>query len=283
MNNGFKQKIIILYCLIFYILMIYKLFNGMFLFQLQPSLFYTRFDIFTWLFMQTGLHQWLLNNQAGWIIADALFYMMPLIYLLVYKYKTSLAGTTAIVMLLVNWCYIQCYTLYPSNSIEGHVGWLLFPVAFLAEKPKTFALLFDGLRYFFLFFFFSAAIWKITQGGIFNIDQMSGILLSQHIQQLTNSPEYWQSKLYFWLINHPFISYLLYLSAILSEFMFIIGFFTRKYDKWLAAIFIIFLAADHLIMRIPYYEVAALLLTLLVKERIKPETSAPEAIIQGQS
>lgn len=239
--------------------------NGLLLYQLQPSFFYTRQDIVTWLLMQTGLHQWLLNNKAGWLFFDLLFYCMPIVYFLLYRYKKRFTSLAAIVMLLVNWSYVQCYTLYPTNSIEAHIAWLLFPVIFIPKKEKTFLLLFEGLRYFLLFFFVSAAIWKFVQGGIFNFNEMSGILLFQHNQLLTNSPGYWQTNMLYDLIQHPSLSYSLYFSATLLEAIFIIGFFTKKYDRILAVLCIIFLIADLLIMRIPYFEIAPLLLTLLLK------------------
>ncbi|MEP6844853.1 MAG: hypothetical protein ABI861_02580 [Panacibacter sp.] len=246
-------------------LMLYKWLNGLFLYQLQPLFFTTREDIFTWLFMQTGFHQWLLNNQPAWFLFDILFYSMPILYLLAFRYKRNASVFIAVVMLVINWSYLQCYTLYPVNSIESYIAWLLFPVIFLPQKEKNFALLFEGLRYFVLFFFVSAAIWKFVQGGIFNITEMSGVLLYQHNQLLTSSPGYWQTNFYLYLISHQFLSYLLYLSATLLEAVFIIGFFTKKYDRILAAAFIIFLVADYVVMRIPYFEISALLLVLLLK------------------
>ena len=245
--------------------MLYKWFNDLWLYQAEPSFIYLRKDLSTWLFMQTGLHQWLLNNQQGWILFDALFYSIPLIYLFVYKFKRSFAPVAAIIMFIINWCYIQCYTLYPINSIEGQIAWLTFPIVFITNNKKTFALLFEGLRYFFLFFFTSSAAWKLAQGGIFNINQMGGVLLYQHNQMLTNSPGYWQTNMLYFLIQHPLLSYFFYLSATILEAFFIIGFFTKKFDRLLALLFIVFLIADYFIMRIPYFEVSALLLTLILK------------------
>lgn len=248
--------------------------NGLLLYQLQPAFFYTRQDLFTWLLMQTGLHQWLLNNKAGWLLFDLLFYSMPIIYLLLYRYKKNSASLAAIVMLIINWSYVQCYTLYPTTSIEAHIAWLLFPVLFITKKEKTFTLLFEGLRYFLLFFFVSTAVWKFVQGGIFNSNEMSGVLLLQHNQLLTNSPGYWQTNMLYYLIQHPSLSYLLYLSATLLEAIFIIGFFTKKHDRILALLCITFLMADLLVMRIAYFEITPLLLTLLLKF---PESKQVEA------
>ena len=92
------------------------------MYQLEPAFFYTRKDLITWMLMQTGMHGWLLQNHAGWILLDVLFYSMPLLYLLVFIKVKKWAPITALLMLLVNWCYVQCYTLYPSNSIEGHIA-----------------------------------------------------------------------------------------------------------------------------------------------------------------
>ena len=262
MKTSRRYTIISLYCVIFYGLMLYKYFNGMFLFQLQPSFFYARQDIFTWIFMQTGLHQWLLNNPAGCVLFDVLFYTAPAIYFLHYHYNRGTAYISAIWMLVINWVYVQCYTLYPSDSIEGHAAWLLFPLVFMPKKEVTFEVMFEGLRYFFLFFFVSAGLWKLRQGGVFYHEQMSGVLLYQHSQLLTNSPGYWQFGLILWLVRNPWTSYILYLLTTAIELFFAVGFFTKKFDRLLIWLFILFLIMDHLVMRIPYYELMPLLLTL---------------------
>ena len=272
MNSSFKYRVIKAYCIVFYALMIYKWLNGFLLYQLQPSFFYTRQDLATWVFMQTGLHQWLLNNPFGWILFDALFYISPFLLFLANKTK-KLETPAAIAMLVINWCYVQCYTLYPSNSIEGHTAWLLFPFIFLTRQGQTFLLLYEAVRYFFLYFFVSAAIWMFAQGGIFHVHEMSGILLYQHQQLLTNSPDYWHTRFILYLIQHRFLSYTLYLSATILELLFIVGFFTKKYDRMLLILFIIFLIADNFIMRIPYFEVAALALPLFIKNKITANTN----------
>lgn len=241
--------------------MLYKFFNGMFLYQLQPSFFYIREDVFTWLFMQTGLHKWLLNNPQGCLLFDFLFYSAPLLFFIHCKHNPAKSAGAAIIMLAINWCYVQCYTLYPSNSIEAHAAWLLFPVVFIAGNTKTFQLLLQALRYFFLFFFVSAGIWKFAQGGLFNPLQMSAILLNQHKELLLNSPGYWQANFILWLILHQNVSYALYILSAAVELSFLTGFFTKRFDKILLFLFILFLVADHLIMRIPYYDLAPFVLT----------------------
>lgn len=248
--------------MVFYALLIYKYFNGMLLYHMQPAFFYTRQDVFTWVFMQTGLHRWLLNNTARCLLLDVLFYTAPAVYFLHYRNNRRTAYLSAIYMLVVNWVYVQCYTLYATNSIEGHVAWLLFPFVLMPKNDETFEVLLDGLRYFFLFFFASAGLWKLVQGGVFNPAQMTGILLYQHKALIATSPGYWQTDLVLWLIKHQQISFSMYVSATVVELLFITGFFTKKYDKVLLILFVLFLVMDYIIMRIPYFEITPLVLTL---------------------
>lgn len=256
----------------------------MLLYQAEPALFYTRKDLVTWLLMQTGLHEWLLMNKAGWLMADLLFYSMPLAYLATIKRQPRFGPVVGLLMLLVNWLYVQCYTLYPTNSIEGHVAWLLFPLLLLTKNETTFLLLYDGLRYMFLYFFVSAGVWKIAQGGLFNPAQMNGVLLFQHNHLLTNSPGYWQTELVRYLLRHQWVSYGLYLAATAIELLFFVGFFTKKYDHLILVLFVIFLLADYIIMRIPYFEIAALALPLVLRHDDRqgypgPEGKSPEKAV----
>jgi hypothetical protein len=265
-----RDEITWLYCLVFYALMFLKLWNGFLLFQVKPFIFNTRFDLVTWLFMNTGIHQWLLNNPFGWLAFDVLFYILPIVYLSCYKKSVRLAGAVSISMFIFNFIYIQCYTLYPNNSIESFTAWILFPLLLMTTKLKAFYHILHALRYFFLFFFASAAVWKFVQGGIFNINQMSEILLYQHKEYLVSSPTNWYSRFIYWLVSHPGVSYCLYAAAALLELSFFTGFITRKYDKLLLALFILFLLMDIIIMRIPYWEVAPFLICLLYSKYSEP-------------
>ena len=265
-----RDRFILAFVGIFYLLAIYKLFNGLWLFQVEPFYFLNRFDGTTWLLMQTGIHQWIIDHPYSWLMIDILFYAFPLVWWILQR-KQQVAGVIlAFSWLIINWLYVQCYTLYPTNSIESYTAWLLMPILFCTPKLKSFYYLLHAGRYFFLFFFASAAIWKFRQAGIFNLDQMSDVLLVQHKEYLVSSPDNWFSHLVYFLVQHPVLGYLLYLLGTLLELVFVIGFFTCKYDRWLIAGFILFLIMDHLLMRIPYYETLPWVLTLYFSKYKEP-------------
>ncbi len=261
MKRSFRQKIINYYCVIWFALLIFKWCNNMLLYQQQPIFIYDTFDLFSWVFMQTGIHKWLLQTKQ-FLLFDVIYYSAPLTLLAASYIKPKLISFAAIYVLLVNWIYLSCYFLYPISSYTIFVAWLIFPVIFTARKEETFHLLIDGVRYFFLYFFLSAGVWKISNGAVFNPNQLSNILIEQHKEMLTNSPDYWLSHFYQWIINNTTISFCLYLAVTVMELSFVIGFFTNRFDKVLIIIYFIFLLADYLVMRIPYYETLPFLLTL---------------------
>ena len=233
----------------------------MLLYQQQPLFIYDTFDISSWLFMLTGIPQWLLHTKLFFLF-DAIYYCAPLLLLATSYAKPKLIPFAAIFLVIINWIYLQCYFIYPISSYTIFIAWLIFPTIFMAKSETTFALLFSGVRYFFLYFFFSAAVWKIVNGGLFHTSQLSAILLEQHKEMLTNSPDYWLTVLYNWLIAHTAVSYALYVLVTLMEFSFLIGFFTRRFDRYFIVIYLVFLCADYLIMRIPYFETLPFLLTI---------------------
>jgi hypothetical protein len=270
-NQAYKTKFIQWYLVLLYILAAYKWFNGQWFYQFNTVLFNTRFDGVSWLFMQVGLHKFVAANSYAPLVFDIAFYSMPAIFYIAYLKNAKLAASLAVLMFVVNWLYVQVFTLFPTNSIEGHVVWLLYPIIFMAVSVKNFYFLVHAARYYFLYFFVSAGIWKLVHGGIFNPQQMSAVLINQHKELLVSSPDYWLSNLYYWLIGKSTIGYALYIIATLLELSFVIGFFTKKYDKLLIWLFLLFLIFDHFIMRIPYYEILPLMLPLLFSRLKVPE------------
>lgn len=267
-----RQKFTLFFILLFYVLAAYKWWQGMWMYQFNPFFFRLKFDGVSWIFMQTGLHIQLMRSSTMQVVFDMMFYCLPGLYGFVYFLcKRKWLPIFAVVWGIFNWIYVLAYTQFPTNSIEAHTAWLFFPILLGAKNLKSFYLLMHGLRYFFIYFFFSAGIWKLVNGGAFEIGQMSGILLDQHATFLVSDPQHWHVRFLYWLIEMPLTGFLLYWFAIIIELFFGIGFFSRRYDKVLIVFFVLFLAFDYLVMRIPYFEVSPYLLTLFFSRFGAPE------------
>lgn len=260
-----------LWLLLFYGLALYKWMQGQWLYQVDPVFFFPRPDGITWLFMETGFHKILIRFPFLFRVMDLFFYGFPLFFAWVRWIAPKRTLVVALIWLIINWVYVQAYCLFPTNSIEAHIAWLFFPLLFATKSLNGFYLMMHGLRYYFLFFFFSAGIWKLVAGGAFEPLQMSGILLEQHKDWLLYAGDYWQAKLIRQLIEWPLAGFVLYWISLLIELSFGIGFITKKLDKLLIVFFIGFLAFDYLIMRIPYFEVSPFLLTFWYSRHEQPE------------
>ena len=75
------------------------------------------------------------------------------------------------------------------------------------------------------------------------------------------------------LIEFPLLSYTLYLIATLLELSFLIGFFTKKYDKWLVVLAIVFVFFDQQVMRIPYWAMLISVIPLWFSSYLYPPVS----------
>ncbi|MBX2922672.1 MAG: hypothetical protein KF746_10810 [Chitinophagaceae bacterium] len=263
-----QTRIIYLYLFVSVLLFADRWWNGMLLSQLHPSFFITPMNVTVWALMFTGIHELFISSHTACLCADLLLIGLPILYTILHtKHYVKAKIITGCCILVFNFVYAQCYTLYPSNSIEGHIGWMLFPIVLICHKLVNFSFALQVIRFIFLFFFASAGIWKIRNGGVFNPEQMSGVLLLQHSQLLVTAPSSFLAEMYYWLINHPVTGYLLYLAATLLELFFIIGFFTKKADRLLLILFFIFLIADIWVMRIKYWEVMHLAIPLFLSGR----------------
>jgi hypothetical protein len=227
-----------------------------------PVFFYNKLDFTTILFQETGLQKLFLHNFIFCFLADAFYYLLPFIYLWVYLKKTRFIPVFGSLIFAYNLVYSVVYCSFPTDSLEGHIALIIFPIVFIPLTLQGFWFMLQGARYFFLFFFSSAGLWKLAHAGVFNFEEMSAILLYQHKELLITDKPIFLIVFYKWLIANPLISYWLYFSSTIIELFFIAGFFTRKYDRLLAIFYLLFLIMDAVIMRIDYWETIPFLFCL---------------------
>lgn len=223
--------------------------NNMLLFQAEPQFFLNQLDITGNFFLLTGLQHDIIGGGDERLMMDVLYLSMPILLMAfsVRKsiWRTLLACLTAFFMMFYGWFY----SITTFVSIEGFTAWMLMPFVFAGRNAGQDRLLFKTLRLVFVIIFFSTALWKIRAGGIFNIEQMSAILLQQHSAAIIDG----NAVFIQWLVNHPGVSYFLYLAAFLVELAFIVALFTRKYDRLLAIAFCCFILFNYMVMNISYF------------------------------
>ena len=242
----------VFYLLCFLLNYAWSFYHGLLFSQIEPVYFINKIDITGNLLMLSGIQHKLIASQDWRIFFDLFYLVLPIILtyacLKCNRYQTIIAISTA----LFNIIYNYYYSMMSFVSIEVLIGWMIVPLIFAARWPERFYFTLHSVRILFILFFFSAALWKIRAGGIFNSEQMSGILISQHATYLIYAHNTFSNFLIF-LITHKNISYALYCIAFLFELIFIFGFFTLKFDKYLLLVFCLFIIFNYILMEINYF------------------------------
>lgn len=228
------------------------LYNGFFFTAIKPILFVNRLDITANVMMLTNLQNALIENKFVRWLFDIIYISTPLI--LVFFTIKDFRGRISLAFFTSFFC--MTYGIFFSKisfiSSEGFVSWVFVSLIFTARNQKDFFYKMHTVRLVFIIIFSSAALWKIRTGALFNVEQMSGILLKQHNAYLSGVNSDWYTVLVSFLINHKITSYSLYLLSTVGELTFIVGIFTRKFDKYLIAVFLCFVFFDYFFMAINY-------------------------------
>ena len=253
LNLAHRKQLVIFYLICFSGYFAWYLYHGILLHQLNPVFFLNRLDLTVNIILTTNLHHAIIANSWLRVLFDCLYVFLPLLLCICVVRGYRMQYFLAIATSIFNLVYAVLLSILSPLSIEGFTPWVVLPVLFVFRGQSSFYYALHCFRYFFLLAFFSAAAWKFRAGGIFNIEQMSAILLKQHAAYLAGATGDWFSGMVYFLVRHEKLSYLLYLLATLLEGTFIIGFFTRKYDRALILLFLTFVVFDYFLMRINYF------------------------------
>jgi hypothetical protein len=168
------------------------------------------------------------------------------------------------------WSYIVLYFIYfiTFNTFGTHhtnhkIGLLLIAIPFTVTDYKSFNYLWQGLRYFLLFTWADAFLWKFFRLAWLHTDQGISIMKKNVAAILYFEPNSWKSDLYRWLLQHPGWVNGGYIAGVVMEAVFIIGFFTRKYDTCLFVLSMLLPIGFWLIADAYFFQLMILNLTLI--------------------
>ena len=226
---------------------------GLLFSSVNPVFFLNRLDVSHNIIMLTNLQNFLIQSRLLRIIFDLLFLLLPV--LLVYTVVKNKKGIRVIALATCAFSiiYSSLFCSMSFVSVEVFAAAMLVPIIFCTISVKGFYYRMHCVRIIFILMFFSSALWKIRAGGIFNTEEMSAILLRQYASYLVSNSSDWFSNMITYLISHSTIACSLYLLAFIAEFIFVIGLFTRRFDRYLIISFCLFAVFDYLLMGINYF------------------------------
>ena len=200
----------------------------------SPVLKYPYVDPVYWLMHLLRIPDAVVSNYTVAYVFDILLFA-SCAGCIVFPLKRIFIG----LFLVIYFIYFISFNSYGGHHTHAGVGILLIPVPFLFRKNITFSLLWQGLRYYTLFIYVSAFLWKLFRLSF--LDENHGLLIVKNnlAQYLYYNPDTLLSKFYWWILQHSFWVNAFYIGGIVAEGIFIIGFFTKKYDKYLLLVSLI--------------------------------------------
>lgn len=201
-------------------------------------------DPFQWPAYLLKIPQYILSNKIAGYLFDGLI-LLSLMLLIRKPDKTAIG----LFVLSLMWMYYTTLTGYLGHR-NYQAGMFLVCIPFIFKQAKGRPLAWEGLRYFLLIFYSSAALLKLYQLDLFNTHHFSGILQKQlsayYFEHCTGAWLYVNQ----FLVNNPLVSHALFVGSIILEILPLAGFFTRKFDRWIAGAILLFHLASWAIMNI---------------------------------
>ncbi len=247
------KQFAVFYLCCFLISYLWQSWYGLLFTSISPIYFLNRADVVLNLLFLTDFQHYIIENRWLQILLDSIYLVLPI--LLVYSVVKSknLKAKLALLTAIFSFIYNLFFSTMSFVSIEVFLPWMLIPLLFYPKNLQGFYFTLQAIRIVVIITFSAAAIWKFVSGAIFNVEQMSSVLLIQHATYLAAGSNNMYSNTLLFLIKHTALSYLLYLAAFFIEGIFLIGLYTRKFDKYLVILFCLFLFFDYTLMGINYF------------------------------
>jgi len=243
-HNGSSvyQKMIFAIILFEYLLFV---FSGVSFWGLSGAVYY---DVITdpvyWLFFLTGMPQYIIGHEISGLIFD-LAIIIILLFLIFKGYYKFLVWLLFVLLLI----YYVTLTSYLGHR-NYQSGFVLMVIPFLFSESTNRSFAFDGVRYFYLFFYFSSGVFKIINLDFDHTVQFSNILKNQFIPYYLESSHNWRTTLHSFLIQHQQICHVMYYSVIIFEIVFLTGFFTKRVDFLFGIVLVFFHFSNWIVMDI---------------------------------
>jgi len=224
----------------------------------ENTFFSLETDPATWFFYILNLPQYITSNQWLGILLDILIIVLLLMFI-----RNPFSNRIALVLfMLMLLFYVTLMGHLVHHNFQFGFCLVFIPFIFRREINKQFA--FEAVRYFLLFFYISAAFWKIYYNSLTDASHFSHLISGQFTPYYLEANTGIRTSVNLYLINNTGISYFLFTASVVLELLPIAGFFTKRFDKWIAILILLFHFSNWFMMDIaPLGQVAFVCLLFL--------------------
>ncbi len=238
------NKLRLLFCIVLAEYLIF-FFSGVSFASLHGDNFFSiEADPAFWIFYLARIPQFIVTHQWLGILLDisVLFSFFLLI-------RNPLANKLAIILFLLLLLYYVTLMGYLTHR-NYQTGFFMLFISFCFKKKYNRAMAFEATRYFLLFFYCSAALLKVYNHAFTDIHHFSHLVTAQFTPYFLEGNTGIRTNFNLYLISHPVASYTLFIASFVIECITLVGFFTKRFDKWLAVLLLLFHFSNWFVMDI---------------------------------
>jgi hypothetical protein len=232
-----------------FIILVYFFFNNSLLSQLQqPVLIAPGSDNSFWLLHILNIPQFLLHHYWAALVFDIVLTCSCIICIIITQQRLFCWITVIAVWIL--------FIAYSSAAGKPYaqIGYLLAPIPFIVLSNQKFDMLWNLFRYWVCFLYFTAGVYKIYYGGFGYNHNMSNILLQDNAEWFAFNREGLSYNMIHYLVENHGISQWFYRIATFFDLALVIGFFTKRFDKWLLTGLLFFHIGNFFLLHISFVE-----------------------------
>lgn len=198
------------------------------------SFFSLEADPATWLLYLAHIPQWITANQWAGILLDTLIIALLLLFIR-NPYDNKIALLLFLLLLLY---YVTLMGHLVHHNFQFGFCLVFIPFIFRKENNRQYA--FEAARYFMLFFYVSAAWWKLYYHSLSDISHFSHLASSQFTPYYLEANTGLRTAFNLYLVSHPWFGWSLFVASVLLELVLAVGFFIKRFDKWIAILILLF-------------------------------------------
>jgi len=249
-----------------FLVLLYQWSADLMISQLEsPVLLRVDLDLTYWFVHLTGIGELLRSSYKAALSFDLLL-MIFCITAVVFP-KRIIFPILAGVFFLVYCVLLNSYQCWHYHNL---ITLILLVIPFCFRSLKTFSLLFAGLRYAVAYIYASAAIWKLFRGSVFNEGQMKWLIEHNYVDRLAvqGYEMNFLENMMFQLSNYSTLSSIALIIGVAMELSFLVAFFTRKFDRYLIIIGVVFHLITAVLVDVSFLQLWILFVVFLPFEKI---------------
>lgn len=194
-----------------------------------PVLKYPLIDYTYWLIHLTGLPDIVTGNSYLSFLFDSCLITSALIV-----FCFPLKRFFTILFTLLYFFYFICYNSYAMHHSHPMAGIFFLSIAFWPKKEATFKIIWEGIRYIVIFIYVDAFVFKLLNGAVFNPTQgMANVKENIGWIMLGSDSFIFNKDFYAFFLRHNMLMQAGYLMIVFLEGIIVVGFFTKKIDRYL--------------------------------------------------